>query len=272
MFSCEACGKEVDLPYTCHYCLGFFCADHQLPKSHKCTKKPIPQPNYILSPNSSKERPIITNSEQQVAKTESVSSKNGNRYGIRIGSIMPTVIDSLIDAPISKAIEEFNSVPNECKFANYVCTNGWFVKKKFFKGYDGFKATDVCWVYPLKVKQSINFVPNSNYWHIILKIKSGKIIDLMSKDSTPPKENLMPADSDFYLRVLQRILPWGIFGYSEYFNECWNKHNELFLNIHDKRLALIQTGLEKGYIIFLPDGSIATMGQPITLPTIGNEV
>ena len=33
---CDYCGKEEDLPFTCNYCGGTFCAEHRLPEAHAC--------------------------------------------------------------------------------------------------------------------------------------------------------------------------------------------------------------------------------------------
>lgn len=33
---CDFCGKEEDLPFTCNYCGGTFCAEHRLPEAHAC--------------------------------------------------------------------------------------------------------------------------------------------------------------------------------------------------------------------------------------------
>lgn len=33
---CDSCGREEDLPFTCSYCGGTYCADHRLPESHSC--------------------------------------------------------------------------------------------------------------------------------------------------------------------------------------------------------------------------------------------
>ncbi len=33
---CDLCGVEEDLPFTCNYCAGTFCADHRLPEAHAC--------------------------------------------------------------------------------------------------------------------------------------------------------------------------------------------------------------------------------------------
>lgn len=33
---CDFCGKEEDLPFTCNYCGGTYCAEHRLPESHAC--------------------------------------------------------------------------------------------------------------------------------------------------------------------------------------------------------------------------------------------
>lgn len=36
MAVCDACGKEVALPFKCSYCGGTFCAEHRLPENHDC--------------------------------------------------------------------------------------------------------------------------------------------------------------------------------------------------------------------------------------------
>ena len=37
MVQCDRCGKDVDLPFRCNYCGGYFCAGHRLPEFHGCT-------------------------------------------------------------------------------------------------------------------------------------------------------------------------------------------------------------------------------------------
>ena len=36
MATCDVCGRSDDMPYTCHYCGGSYCADHRLPENHSC--------------------------------------------------------------------------------------------------------------------------------------------------------------------------------------------------------------------------------------------
>lgn len=36
MARCDYCGSEEDMPFTCTYCKGIFCADHRLPEAHNC--------------------------------------------------------------------------------------------------------------------------------------------------------------------------------------------------------------------------------------------
>ena len=33
---CDFCGRQEDLPFTCNYCGGTFCAEHRLPEAHAC--------------------------------------------------------------------------------------------------------------------------------------------------------------------------------------------------------------------------------------------
>ena len=35
---CQACDKEVDIPFRCPYCGGGFCGDHRLPENHNCPR------------------------------------------------------------------------------------------------------------------------------------------------------------------------------------------------------------------------------------------
>jgi len=37
MVQCDKCGREVDLPFRCNYCGGYFCGEHRLPEFHDCT-------------------------------------------------------------------------------------------------------------------------------------------------------------------------------------------------------------------------------------------
>src|SRR6056297_2401952 len=36
MATCDQCGRNESMPYTCRYCGGTFCPDHRLPENHAC--------------------------------------------------------------------------------------------------------------------------------------------------------------------------------------------------------------------------------------------
>lgn len=36
MATCDACGKQENMPYNCRFCGGTYCAEHRLPESHNC--------------------------------------------------------------------------------------------------------------------------------------------------------------------------------------------------------------------------------------------
>ena len=36
MVKCDRCGKDVDMPFRCNYCGGYFCSEHRLPEFHDC--------------------------------------------------------------------------------------------------------------------------------------------------------------------------------------------------------------------------------------------
>jgi len=46
MVQCDRCGKNVDLPFRCNYCGGYYCSEHRLPEFHECTglyqRRPVP--------------------------------------------------------------------------------------------------------------------------------------------------------------------------------------------------------------------------------------
>jgi Zn-dependent protease len=35
---CQACEREVDIPFRCPYCGGGFCGDHRIPENHNCSR------------------------------------------------------------------------------------------------------------------------------------------------------------------------------------------------------------------------------------------
>jgi Zn-dependent protease len=50
---CDYCGADEDLPFTCNYCGGTFCAEHRLPEAHACkgdlTRKIVADPGVTRS-------------------------------------------------------------------------------------------------------------------------------------------------------------------------------------------------------------------------------
>ncbi|MCW4019775.1 MAG: hypothetical protein NWF14_00880 [Candidatus Bathyarchaeota archaeon] len=68
---CQHCDKNVDLPFKCPFCGGYFCADHRLPENHACPElwkartrqpppleKPYPSPVEGKPETSKKEPPV----------------------------------------------------------------------------------------------------------------------------------------------------------------------------------------------------------------------
>ena len=37
MVQCDRCDTNVDLPFRCNYCGGYYCSEHRLPEFHECT-------------------------------------------------------------------------------------------------------------------------------------------------------------------------------------------------------------------------------------------
>ncbi len=65
MGECTACGKQLDLPFTCAYCGEQFCAEHRLPESHNCPSQPKEPPQYIKERIPQEPRTKQTLSENQ---------------------------------------------------------------------------------------------------------------------------------------------------------------------------------------------------------------
>ncbi|MEM1507220.1 MAG: AN1-type zinc finger domain-containing protein [Candidatus Bathyarchaeia archaeon] len=47
---CQYCGLNVDLPFRCPFCGGYFCADHRLPEFHACQgmRRGASPPEYFM--------------------------------------------------------------------------------------------------------------------------------------------------------------------------------------------------------------------------------
>ncbi|MGD0646127.1 MAG: tetratricopeptide repeat protein [Candidatus Bathyarchaeia archaeon] len=163
---------------------------------------------------------------------------------------MVTVADTLRDAPLSQAIEKFSSAPPappECCFGDYVCVDGWFIKKKAFGGFDTFKATDVCWVYPQKYAAK-SLIMKSVSWTIVMKVRPDREVQLGWEKHI--QAGVLQRDSDMGTRLadclnrLKSILPWATFGYSEIWKNVWDKSRVIFFSNQDKEIARIRAEKE----------------------------
>jgi uncharacterized protein YkwD len=60
--TCDHCGTEVMLPFTCAYCGGNYCVEHRLPENHHCSHLPKVPPPYLTTYNNTEpsQTPRIT--------------------------------------------------------------------------------------------------------------------------------------------------------------------------------------------------------------------
>lgn len=193
-----------------------------------------------------------------------------------------SVADTLFTAHFEEAVEASISLPAENKFAHYTLAKGWFIRKKLLGGYDGFKATDICWAYPSETKHKVNGVHTNTIWRVNAKLKSEKEISLYDGNSKP-KESLMP-QVQACMQKLMPIVPWSFFSYNAYLVECWKKQRGLFLTVYEKRLNAIREGLKNGILFISQDGlkitplphpkpaHTATLGYEIPVPTVNSVV
>lgn len=209
---------------------------------------------------------------------------------------MLTINDMLVDCPIEDAvaqakstesalhyedaITQVESIKSGLPFGQYTCTNGWFLKKNFFGKYSGFKAIDICWIYPRKIGHAIVPVigiipipiPLGSTFDIACKLSNGTEIILSNIKSISSIERRLgekiPTNTVEIFQQLKSLIPWAFFGYSQFLKECWEKDwGKLFLETRNERLAKIQEGLRNGSIIVQPNGSLAVL-PTFTLPII----
>jgi len=80
---CEYCGKEVDLPFECKFCGGYFCVEHRLPENHECMHLP---PRTPLGPWKAKKYPefkLPTSENPQKAKRKERIIKEGKFFFVK---------------------------------------------------------------------------------------------------------------------------------------------------------------------------------------------
>lgn len=65
MPQCEQCGKEVDLPFECKFCGGYFCVEHRLPETHNCPNLP---PRTPLGNWQTKKEITIARAKEKIGK------------------------------------------------------------------------------------------------------------------------------------------------------------------------------------------------------------
>ena len=72
MVQCDKCGTDVDLPFRCNYCGGYFCSRHRLPEFHDCpgfyqerrtsySGDPGPRPSYDYTYQQRRQRTYFNN-------------------------------------------------------------------------------------------------------------------------------------------------------------------------------------------------------------------
>ena len=108
MVKCDYCGKEVDLPFTCPYCGGHFCAEHRLPENHECLF--LPKERFWYQ----RQRKVIERTEQMERKKPSGLGK-----ALEEAPIAVLVIAILIGASILAATAIFTENPAVVFFVGF---------------------------------------------------------------------------------------------------------------------------------------------------------
>ncbi|WGM89560.1 MAG: CAP domain-containing protein [Candidatus Bathyarchaeum tardum] len=106
MTKCQICNKQVNMPFKCRYCSGFFCDEHRLPESHNCTWTPKesaePENNQpIATRKPPQKNEFISESEYHFVRKENTKPikqyKKSKKFRVKkvIGTIIG-VIDGLL--------------------------------------------------------------------------------------------------------------------------------------------------------------------------------
>jgi hypothetical protein len=151
------------------------------------------------------------------------------------------------------------------QFGSYSFAEGWFLHKKLLGRYEGFRATEVCWVHPMRTFTSSS--RKTALWKIKAMLVSGEA-EITSGDKGDL--SIPPANTDFVYQHLNRLLPWAFFGYTDYLKECWMKFNALFTSVVDKRVKTIRSDLADGTAIITSNGTLAVK-RGVSLPTISSK-
>lgn len=176
-------------------------------------------------------------------------------------------IYALNPVTFDQVIKDNVFLSKKAKFGSYTFYKGWFIRKKLFGRYDAIKAIDICWIYTIKTAHSVDFIPTGSSWNIILKTRKNSVKLNNEEPASDRKSHLAPPTTDYTFRRLKALVPWAVFGYSDYLKECWNMHNEVFLKAVDMRIKTIKKAVDNKKILPKMDGSIQII-EPITLPII----
>ncbi len=185
---------------------------------------------------------------------------------------MLTVADALTEAPFETAVLHKSE---DMRIGDYYFSDGWFFKKKIFGAYDGFKAADVCWVYPHR----LDFQHAEYIWSLKFKLQQNKEKSIETGKSPHVDHNAPvnpPPEHTKALLVLTKILPWAFFGYQDpiFFiglPKAWGQDRELFINVVQERFDMVRDAVKSGILLILPDGSLKSTA-PFELPGLKSEV
>ena len=91
MPKCEYCGKEVDLPFECKFCGGYFCVEHRLPENHNCPCQP---PRTPLGHWKAKKAPMVRT--EKIFPSPSPITEEKTRKGRNLGKVVITLLAVMV--------------------------------------------------------------------------------------------------------------------------------------------------------------------------------
>ncbi len=194
------------------------------------------------------------------------SSLGPSKDGIALAGLdVPSIHDALGVAPFETVAAGLNSISPGNRIGGYSISEGWFVKKKLSGGYDGFRATDIAWVFPTKrTRKWLGVVTTATRWKITLIVRPDRQIGLLSELGDSKTLN---ASAEHAFKTFQNLVPWAIFGFSQYRAECWKRDRATFLKVVDERIRVIRSAYDAGKLRVNADGSIVA-DEALRLPIL----
>lgn len=118
---------------------------------------------------------------------------------------------------------------------NKIITYNWIVIRSFFDFYV-IHSTEICWVYLLQTKHSVNFIPTGTTYGVKLHCVSYKEIEIPCNDQE---------EAELLIGKIHSMSPWAIYGFSEEIKYLWGSNPQALIKNVNERIIDIQKLIKK---------------------------